>query len=313
MKTTPVTPDDLTASVLALPPLANDAQGRPDAAANLAIARWLQAAGVGSFLYGGCANFFNAPVREYGALLDAISAPARADDWLIPSIGPDYGKACDQVDVLRERAFPTAMLLPLAQATPAGVATGLRRLSDRFGRPLMVFFKSPDYVAARDLAALLRDGVLCCVEYGITGSAEPEPFLAALLDAAGDASRIIDGLGERTVVGNARHGLRGFTTGSGVVAPHLSMGLLRAVRQGDLDTAARLREAFLPLEALRQAHGPIPVLHEAVRLAGIADTGPIAPFFSNCTDPAVLASIGAAAERLKALSLDGADAAIVPK
>lgn len=245
----------------------------------------------------------NAPVNDYPALLDAIETTARADDWVIPSIGPDYGKARDQVAVLRERDFPTAMLLPLLQVTTAGVATGLRRLSDFYDKPLMVFFKSSDYVKARDLAALLRDGVLCCVKYGISGGPEPGPFLAELLEATGDASRVIDGLGERTVVGNARHGVRGFTTGSGVVGPHLSMALLKAVQAGDLATAAQLRELFLPLEQMRGAHGPIPVLHEAMRLAGIADTGPISPFFSNCTGDALLAELSSVALALKARSL----------
>lgn len=303
MKTTPVTPADLCASVLALPPIAIDPAGRPSPAQNRAISEWLQSAGVGSFLYGGCANFFNAPVRAYAGLLDLIEAPARTGDWVIPSIGPDYGKAREQIEVLRERDFPSAMLLPLQQADARGVATGLRRLSDLYGRPLMVFFKSPDYVKAADLARLLTDGVLCCVEYGITGDREPEPFLLELLAATGDASRIIDGLGERTVVGNARHGLKGFTTGSGVVAPHLSMALLAAVQAGDMEKAAGLREHFLPLEALRQAHGPIPVLHDAVRLAGIADTGSIGPFFSNVGEPAVLQDISEAALALKSKSL----------
>lgn len=303
MKTTPVTPADLRASVLALPPIANDAQGRPSVSGNRAISEWLQSAGVSTFLYGGCANFFNAPVHAYGELLDLIAAPARAGDWVIPTIGPDYGKARDQIAVLRERSFPTAMLLPLQQADAVGVATGLLRLSDLYGRPLMVFFKSPDYVRAKDLAGLLADGVLCCVEYGIVGEREPEPFLQDLLAATGDASRIIDGLGERTVVGNARHGLRGFTTGSGLIGPHLSMALLKALQADDIATAAALREHFLPLEQLRQRHGPIPVLHEAVRLADIADTGPIGPFFSNPTDAAVLAELSEAVRKLKALSV----------
>ncbi|MDB5821041.1 MAG: hypothetical protein JWQ11_4681 [Rhizobacter sp.] len=304
MKTTPVTPADLVASILALPPLANNVDETLATSQNLRLAQWLQSAGVTTFLYGGCANFFNAPVNAYAALLDAIEAPARADDWVIPSIGPDYGKARDQIAVLRERDFPTAMLLPLMQVSAAGVATGIRRLADFYGRPLMVFFKSADYARPRDLASLLADGALCCVEYGIAGSVEPEPFLTELLDATGSASQVIDGSGERTIVGNARHGVVGFTSGSGVVAPHLAKALLKAVTSGDLETAARLREHFLPLEQLRQSHGPIPVLHEAVRLAGIADTGPISPFFANVTEGGLLSKIEAAALALKARSLE---------
>jgi len=40
------------------------------------------------------------------------------------------------------------------------------------------------------------------------------------------------------------------------------------------------------------------VLHEAVRLAGVAGTGPLYPFLSNIEDRQVLDSIGAAAREL---------------
>jgi len=42
-----------------------------------------------------------------------------------------------------------------------------------------------------------------------------------------------------------------------------------------------LRAIFKPLEDLRNAINPIRVLHEAVRLAGIADTGPLLPLLTN--------------------------------
>ena len=42
-----------------------------------------------------------------------------------------------------------------------------------------------------------------------------------------------------------------------------------------------IRKIFRPLEDLRNAINPIRVLHEAVRLAGIADTGPLLPLLTN--------------------------------
>jgi hypothetical protein len=41
-----------------------------------------------------------------------------------------------------------------------------------------------------------------------------------------------------------------------------------------------LREHFIPLEDLRDAWGPARVLHAAVELAGIAKSGPIAPYMT---------------------------------
>jgi len=44
------------------------------------------------------------------------------------------------------------------------------------------------------------------------------------------------------------------------------------------------------------------VLHHAVRLSGIADTGPLGPLFANVTDESALRDIAAAARKLKAES-----------
>ena len=42
-----------------------------------------------------------------------------------------------------------------------------------------------------------------------------------------------------------------------------------------------IRLIFKPLEDLRNAINPIRVLHEAMRLASIAETGPLLPLLSN--------------------------------
>jgi dihydrodipicolinate synthase/N-acetylneuraminate lyase len=57
--------------------------------------------------------------------------------------------------------------------------------------------------------------------------------------------------------------------------------MLKAMRRGDWAEAERIRAIFKPLEDLRNAINPIRVLHEAVRLAGIADTGPLLPLLTN--------------------------------
>ena len=61
--------------------------------------------------------------------------------------------------------------------------------------------------------------------------------------------------------------------------------MLKAIRAGDWEKAERIRRTFKPLEDLRNAHSPIRVLHEAVRLAGIADTGPLLPLLTNLGAP----------------------------
>jgi dihydrodipicolinate synthase/N-acetylneuraminate lyase len=53
-----------------------------------------------------------------------------------------------------------------------------------------------------------------------------------------------------------------------------------ACAAGKWSAAEELRELFMPLEDLRDAWGPARVLHHATELAGVAPTGPIAPFVS---------------------------------
>ena len=59
------------------------------------------------------------------------------------------------------------------------------------------------------------------------------------------------------------------------------MALLRAIKRGDLAEAKRVRELFMPLEDERDRHSPIRVLHEAVRLADICNTGPMQPYLTG--------------------------------
>jgi dihydrodipicolinate synthase/N-acetylneuraminate lyase len=57
--------------------------------------------------------------------------------------------------------------------------------------------------------------------------------------------------------------------------------MLKAIRAKDWARAEHIRATFRPLEDVRNAINPIRVLHEAVRLAGIADTGPLLPLLTN--------------------------------
>ncbi len=300
MKTTPVQPEDLRRSVISVPPLARDAALEIHRAGNERLIRYLEAGGVTTLMYGGNANLYNLPVSETGPLARMLSEIAGDESWVIPSVGADYGKARDQLDILRDLPFPTVMVLPLAfPATPSGVATGLRRLADRYGKPIVAYIKAEGYLTPADAAALVHDGVACAVKYAIVRDDPAEDaFLAELVEKAGP-ERIISGIGERPVIDHfTTFSLRAFTSGSVCVAPSLSTAILRALTRGDADTARRLREHFIELEDLRDGHSPLRVLHEAVRLAGIADTGPMLPFLDGFSDSSLLDAIAAAARRL---------------
>jgi dihydrodipicolinate synthase/N-acetylneuraminate lyase len=283
MKTTPVTKADLGASVFAVPPLARHADLTLNRAANAAQIRHIEAGGVTSILYGGNANLFHVSVSEYPALLDMLEEHAAPNTWMIPSVGPEFGLLMDQMAILKQRRFPTAMVLPLASpGTSDGLENGIAHAADKFGRQLILYIKSETGLTPEALGRLVKRGVVCAVKYGIE---RPDPkqddFLKRIL-ANVDRSLVVSGMGERPAIIHLRDfGLAGFTSGCVCIAPRSAMLLLKAMQRGDWAEAERLRAIFMPLEECRIRLHLIRVLHEALTLSGIADMGPILPMLSN--------------------------------
>jgi dihydrodipicolinate synthase/N-acetylneuraminate lyase len=302
MKTGAVTKNDIQASVLSVPPLARRADLSIDREQNVKLLAHLRSGGVRTFMYGGNANLYNMGVSEFAQLLDLLQDIASDGDWMIPSVGSDFGKAMDQVGVAKKYPFPTVMVLPHRfPATPAGIATGYRKIADAYGKPVIAYVKDDGFIEARDLHKLYKDGAICAVKYAIVRPDNaPDPYLDELLSGV-DKSLVISGIGERPAIHHlTQFGLSCFTSGSVCVAPRLSMALLHALRDGNTAEAENIRANFIPLEDLRDGHSPLRVLHEAVRLAGICDTGPMLPFLSNVTEPALVSSIERAAKELYA-------------
>ncbi|HEX4782188.1 MAG TPA: dihydrodipicolinate synthase family protein [Usitatibacter sp.] len=283
MKTTPVTPADLSASVLAVPPLARRADFSLAPGANRALIAHLESGGVRTLMYGGNANFYHMPLSEYAATLDFLAEAAGAGTWVIPSAGADYGKLMDQAAILRGRGFPTVMALPFGHpSNDSGVATALRRFADRLGTPVIAYVKSLGYIEPATLGKLVADGVVCAIKYAVV---RDDPAKDAYLDELVrhvDRGIVISGIGERPAIVHLRDfGLKSFTSGSVCVAPRGSMRLLTLLEAKRYEEAAKIREAYIALEDQRDAKGPIRVLHDAVTLAGIADMGPMLPMISN--------------------------------
>jgi dihydrodipicolinate synthase/N-acetylneuraminate lyase len=293
--------EDLERSVIAVPPLARRADLTIDRPANQALIRHIEAGGISTLLYGGNANLYHMAVGEYAAFLDFVAEAAAPGTWVIPSVGPDFGKMLDQAAILRTRPFETAMVLPYtAPMTVAGAEDGLRRFAQAFGRPIVVYLKAEGYLTPEAVKRLVDDGLVAAIKYAIVRSdPRKDAFLAKLVELV-DRRYIVSGIGERPAVVHARDfGLTRFTSGSCSIAPKGATLILNALKAKDYGRAETLRAAYIPLEDLRDAHSPIRVLHEAVRLAGIADTGPILPLLSNL-EPELHAPVMQAAVQLLA-------------
>ena len=109
MRTQPITLDDLC-GVFAVPPLARQRDRRRtiDQAQNSRLVNHIVDGGITRLLWGGNAFLYHVTLADYETLLNWMATlPERV--WAIPSIGPSFGRAMDQVPILRAHGFPTAM------------------------------------------------------------------------------------------------------------------------------------------------------------------------------------------------------------
>lgn len=311
MKSTPVTTADLENSVIAVPPLARNADLSLNRAANFTLIRHIEAGGITSLMYGGNANFYHLPLSEYAETLDFLAEAAGADTWVLPSVGPDYGRMMDQAALLKRRKFPTAMLLPhFFPHTTEGLGAGIRRFTDALGRPAVLYIKSDNYLPADVIATLRSEGRLASIKYAsVRENPAFDPYLGELVNQVG-RDIIVSGIGERPVIEHFRDfGLTSMTSGSCCVAPRGTAQLLNLLQQKRFDEAEAIKARYIPLEDCRDSISPIRVLHDAVTLAGIADMGPMLPLLSNLT-PAESDRVGPAAKALLATDPSKAEAAV---
>ena len=280
---TTLTPDILTASVLAVPPLARNSDFSLNETENTKLIRHIEAGGIRTLLYGGNANFYHIALSEYDQVLGYLARAAGTDTLVIPSAGPAYGTMMDQAKIIRRHKFPTIMVLPQQGITTAdGVEAGIRRFVDAAGVPALLYIKNDGYIEPPNVKRLADDRIISGIKYAtVRNIPTADDYLSRLVQVV-DHRMIISGIGEQPAIVHMKDfALGGFTSGCVCIAPNLSVKMLQAIRAGEWETAETLRRTFRPLEDLRNAINPIRVLHEAVRLAGIADTGPLLPLMTN--------------------------------
>lgn len=276
--------------VFAVPPLTRQQGNKREInfEENARLVRYMVQGGISRFIYGGNAFLYHVTLAEYEQLLRWLSEMQSDELWFIPSAGPSYGRLMDQAPLLRQFAPPCVMVLPCGDPRDAaGIEQGIREFAEAADVKLMLYLKDEsnmgsDREAGLDVVRRLLDDSICmAIKYAVVRQ-EPETdaYLADLLERV-DRSKVISGMGERPAVIHLRDWkLTGFTTGSGCLIPQLSSDLLAACQSGNFVEAEEIRAQFLGLEDIRDAWGPARVLHQAVELAQIAETGPIPPFVS---------------------------------
>ena len=127
-----------------MPPLARrvDASRSLDFALNDRIVRHIVSGGISRLIYGGNAFLYHIALAEYEQLLDWLN---QIYGWVIPSVGPDYGRAMDQATRLRPYRFPCVMVLPCGDPRDAlGLERGYREIAEAADTKLILYLKDEE-------------------------------------------------------------------------------------------------------------------------------------------------------------------------
>ena len=298
----PITPARLAESVIAVPPLARDSNLRIDPTQNQKIVRHIEAGGVNTLLYGGNAVLYHVRLSEYARLLQTLTEIAGPQTLVVPSVGPAFGTMMDQVDVLLDFQFPTVMLLPQKDiADAAGIASGIRRFVDAYGKPIVLYLKHDRWLPADVVGKMYASGMISWIKYAVVrdNPAQDDYLREVLAEVPGEI--VVSGIGEQPAIVHLRDfEITGFTSGCVCVNPALSQKMLRAIQAKDYDVAESIRGQFQALEDLRNSINPIRVLHRALELADISSTGPMLPMLGELTADQT-AAVAAAAVALRQL------------
>ncbi len=303
MDTRPITTSRLTESVIAVPPLARDSKLQLCAEENRKIVQFIEAGGVNTLLYGGNAVLYHTRPSEYARILQMLVEVAASGTLIVPAVGPAYGTMMDQAEVLQDFDFPTVMVLPQKDiADSDGIAAGVRRFAEAYGKPIVLYLKHDRWLPPETVGKMHASGILSWIKYAVVRDdpAQDDYLREVLQHVPGEI--VVSGIGEQPAIVHVRDfGIASFTSGCVCVNPALSMKMLAAIKAARYDEAETIRKQFCGLEDLRNDINPIRVLHRAVELAGIADTGPMLPMLGELDIPQITA-IANAAEQLKSLS-----------
>src|SRR5215213_8657556 len=150
---TDLTPERLTASVLAVPPLARNADLSLNESENAKLIRHIETGGIRTLLYGGNANFYHIATSEFEELFAMLARLGGDDTLVIPSVAPTFGAMMEQAKIIRRHKFPTVMVLPLVGSTTSrGVEAGIRKFVDAAGVPALLYIKNDGYIEVEEVA-----------------------------------------------------------------------------------------------------------------------------------------------------------------
>jgi len=226
---------------------------------------------------------YDATLEEYEAVVATFIEAAGDAAFVVPGIGPGFGRSLEMGAIARSLNASGVMIMPIVgPGSPAGVLDGLGHVVETVDLPTVLYQRRADIMPADVVVSLCRmDGVV-----GLKYSVNDLDLFAEINDRAGEAAAMACGMAEDPCVDYLKAGAVGFSSGMANFVPRLSLELLRSFKAGEVSEAERIRNGMVPFEDFRGEDGArysASALHAAMNVSGLAG-GPVIPFAEDVAE-----------------------------
>jgi 4-hydroxy-tetrahydrodipicolinate synthase len=226
---------------------------------------------------------YDATLEEYETVVGTFIDAAGDAAFVVPGIGPGYGRSLEMGTIARSLGASGVMIMPIVgPGSAAGVLEGIGSIVDDVRLPVVIYQRRVDIMPADIVVSLCeKEGVV-----GLKYSVDDIGLFKEINDRVGDQAAMACGMAEEPSVAYLQAGAVGFSSGMANFVPRLSLELLRSFKAGDVAEAERIRIAMVPFEDFRGERGArysSSALHAAMDASGLAG-GPVIPFAEDVVD-----------------------------
>lgn len=225
----------------------------------------------------GTGMVYDASLEEYEAVVGTFLDEAGDAAYIVPGIGPGFGRSIEMGHIARSLGVAGVMIMPVVGPGSAnGVYNGLREITKVVQLPTVLYQRRLDIMLVSDVVSLCELDEVVGLKYAV----EDIDAFDRIAERAGERAAMVCGMAEDPCIDYMAHGAVGFSSGMANFVPRMSLTLLNRFSAGDTAEAERLRALMVPFEDFRGENGARysgSALHAAMDYAGLAG-GPVIPF-----------------------------------
>ncbi len=225
----------------------------------------------------GTGMVYDASLEEYEAVVGTYLDAAGDAAYIVPGIGPGFGRSIEMGHIARSLGVAGVMIMPVVgPASANGVYNGFREIAKAVQLPTVLYQRRLDIMPVNDVVSLCELDEVVGLKYAV----EDVDAFDRIVERAGDRAAMVCGMAEDPCIDYMSHGAVGFSSGMANFVPRMSLTLREKFMVGNKAEAERLRVLMVPFEDFRGENGARysgSALHAAMDYVGLAG-GPVIPF-----------------------------------